>query len=173
MARKNILPACTLGIVLLLAFSQTAPARGRPKPRYDFRQSTAYQNLSKSDQAKLETVHRDLVLLWGALDMYADYNARVPETLDALEPNYLLQIPTDPFADPNTAAEKDIHGCIPSKKGWGYRYRLALPNHRAWILASVGLPDFPYLAARGNVGLYRCKGTWISGENPVALKHSE
>jgi hypothetical protein len=159
MARKSILPAYTLAIALLLAFSQAA-ARREPEPPYNFRQSTAYRNLSKSDRAKLETVHRDLVLLWGALDMYADYEAQVPPTLDALEPYYLLEIPTDPFADSNTAAEKDIHGYIPSRKGWGYRYRLALPNHRAWILASVGLPKFPYLAPHGNYGLHVAKGTW-------------
>jgi hypothetical protein len=34
-------------------------------------------------------------------------------------------------------------------------------QERAWVISSVGLPDFPYLAERGNVGLYVCKGVWV------------
>lgn len=44
--------------------------------------------------------------------------------------------------------------------------KLWLPFSILLLIASVGLPDFPYLAARGNIGLYICKGTWISGINP-------
>jgi hypothetical protein len=41
------------------------------------------------------------------------------------------------------------------------------------VIASVGLPQFPYLAERSNVGLYVCKGIWISGHNPMMLKEDE
>ena len=40
------------------------------------------------------------------------------------------------------------------------------------VLSSQGLSSFPYLAARGNIGLYVCKGIWISGINPVRLPSS-
>jgi hypothetical protein len=35
---------------------------------YDFRSSEQYAALSDADREGLETVHRDLLLLWGALD---------------------------------------------------------------------------------------------------------
>jgi hypothetical protein len=38
-----------------------------------------------------------------------------------------------------------------------------------WIIRSVGLPRFPYLAER-NFGLYIHKGTWLSGINPSISK---
>jgi len=136
---------------------------------YNFRTHDAYQKLSDTDKQRLEQVHRDFVLLWGALDMYADYhNGNLPETLDELVPECLGELPSDPFVtEPKNLKESYYQ---PSKKGYGYQYRKGSPGNRAWIVASVGLPDFPYLAERGNIGLYLCKGTWLSGINPMPAK---
>lgn len=132
---------------------------------YDFRASDAYQQLSAADRQRLERVQRDLVLLWGALDMYADdHEGKLPAILDELVPKYLAELPADPFAAPETASIRTTYD-TGSKKGMGYRFRRGSPRNRAWVISSVGLPDFPFLAERGNVGLYICKGTWISGKN--------
>src|ERR1035437_42556 len=138
---------------------------------YDFRRSEAFVRLSPIDKEKLEQVKREQVLLLGALDMYADgHQGNPPENLDALVPKYLKDLPSDPFATESSAGEKDWHDYTPSKKGWGYRYRRGAAGNRAWAIASVGLPQFPYLAEKGNVGLYVCKGTWIGGVNPGQFK---
>jgi hypothetical protein len=157
--------------ILLLAFlSLAASLPGADQP-YDFRASEAYQALPAADRQRLDQVHRDLVLLWGALDMYADHhNGKLPASLDDLVPVYLAELPADPFATRQTAAEELRYGKIRSKEGWGYHFRPGAPGNRAWVLSSVGLPEFPYLAARGNVGLYICKGTWISGMNPALAR---
>ena len=103
--------------------------------------------------------------------MYADHNdGKVPESLDELVPRYLKRLPKDPFATTTTATEATTHGYVPSRKGFGYRYKKGSPGNRAWVICSVGLPDFPFLAERGNIGLYICKGTWISGQNPVLMQ---
>ena len=137
---------------------------------YDFRASDAYEQLTVDERQRLERVHRDLVLLWGALDMYADaHNGSLPETLDDLVPEYLVELPSDPFATQETARVESRHE-TQSKQGMGYRFRRGAPGNRAWVLSSVGLTDFPYLAERGNVGLYICKGTWISGRNLAITK---
>jgi len=138
--------------------------------RYDFRASTAYAQLSAADRQRLEQVRRDQLLLWGALDLYADeHDDEPPETLDALVPKYLVELPSDPFVTkPATEAPKP-GGYVTSKGGLGYRFRKGAPGNRAWIISSVGLPDFPYLGER-NSGLYLCKGTWISGHNPQITK---
>lgn len=142
--------------------------------RYDFRKSDAYTKLSKEDRAKLEQVHRDLMMLWGALDRYADsHDGNPPEVLTQLVPDFLGKLPTDPFATVETAEQKGTKPDETSKDGWGYRYRRGSPGNRAWTLASVGLRGFPYLAAQGNVDLYICKGVWISGMNPVLLKEKK
>jgi hypothetical protein len=54
---------------------------------YDFRASAAYAQLSAADRERLEQVRRDQLLLWGALDLYADeHNGEPPATLDARSP---------------------------------------------------------------------------------------
>jgi hypothetical protein len=139
--------------------------------RYDFRQTDAYRNLSEGDREKLEQVHRDLIMLWGALDRYADnHDGKTPEKLEKLVPHFLLELPVDPFATASSAQKKDTKTQVGSMDGWGYRYRRGASSNRAWCLSSVGLEGFPYLAERGNVGLYICKGTWISGFNPVLVR---
>lgn len=154
---------------LALILCGTVLARGDLS--YDFRASEPYKQLAPADRQWLEQVRRDQALLWGALDMYADeHNGDVPETLDALMPRYLAELPNDPFATAQTAAEREAPGDAKSKEGWGYRYKRGAPGNRAWVLSSVGLPEFPYLAEHGNVGLYICKGLWISGKNPVMAK---
>jgi hypothetical protein len=137
---------------------------------YDFRKSAAYSKVSKDDRDKLERVHRDFMMLWGALDRYADHHdGSPPEMLGRLVPNYLSELPTDPFAAANTANKRQAGTDMDSKSGAGYRYRKGAAGNRAWILSSVGLPDFPYLAAHGNRSLYVCKGVWISGINPSII----
>jgi len=133
---------------------------------YDFRTSTAFKNLPSADKQRLEQVHHDFVLLWGALDMYAEEHAgNVPATLDDLAPRYLTELPADPFAVRQTATNEALHDYAKSKAAMGYRLMKGADGSRAWCIASAGLPDFPYLAEHGNVGLYVCKGTWISGHN--------
>ena len=62
----------------MLLLSATLLA-GADKP-YDFRASVAYRQLSSTDRLRLEQVRRDQVLLWGALDMFADeHNGETPE----------------------------------------------------------------------------------------------
>jgi len=159
-------------IVMVGGFPWAAPADPPGDDDwYDFRATAAYAALDQSAREALEQVRRDFVLLWGALDMYADdHGGQLPVSLDELAPRYLRRLPVDPFATEVGAAEKDLGGYVPSCNGRGYRYRRGAEGNRAWCLASVGLPQFPYLAERGNIGLYMCKGTWISGMNPVMIR---
>jgi len=120
----------------------------------------------------LEQVRRDQVLLWGALEMFADeHDGNPPSILDELVPRYLAALPSDPFQTVRVPKRLFIplRGYTSSKGGEGYQYLrgASAPDKRAWVIASVGGPDFPYLAAQGNVGPYLCKGTWISGVNPT------
>jgi len=159
---KRILIPTLLSLTVLLTAAEQP---------YDFRASEAYRKLSVADRQRLEQVHRDLVLLWGALDMYADgHNGRLPSTLDGLVPEYLAELPSDPFATPQSASGEAIPGYTPSKAGRGYRFMTGVSTNRAWCFASVGLTNFPYRAERGNVGLYVCKGLWISGANFTGTK---
>jgi hypothetical protein len=104
------------------------------------------------------------------LDLYADeHDGEPPATLDALVPRYLPELPADPFATEPRTDEGKSGGYAASKNGFGYGFMKGAPGNRAWIIASVGLPEFPYLGAR-NHGLYICKGTWISGRNPQMTK---
>ena len=154
-------------IFFLTLLSFTALLAAAEKP-YDFRASVAYGQLSAADRERLEHVRRDQVLLWGALDMYADeHNGNPPATLDELIPKYLTELPSDAFETQPTATAQETGGYTRSKGGFGYRFRRGAPGNRAWVIASVGLPDFPYLAERGNVGLYVCKGFWSGGCNPA------
>ena len=99
--------------------------------------------------------------------MYAeDHSGNLPSTLDQLVPRYLTELPSDPFATQQTAIAEVKAGFQRSKGGLGYRFESGSPGNRAWVIASVGLPDFPYLADHGNVGLYVCKGFWTGGVNP-------
>jgi len=146
----------------MLTFVGSLVAMGSDRDQYDFRQSKQYAALSGEDRDKIETVNRDFALLWGALDMYADdHENKAPDTLEELVPHYLRELPRDPFATEETAAEHDTHPNKPSCDGWGYRYRPT--QTQAWVIASVGLKDFPYLARRDNKGLYKAKGFWTGG----------
>ncbi|PWT83529.1 MAG: hypothetical protein C5B58_06430 [Acidobacteria bacterium] len=157
--------------ILLLGFLSLAVSLVASEKPYDFRASDAYRKLSAADKQRLEQVQRDLVLLWGALDMYSDEHAgSLPATLDTLVPRYLVELPSDPFATERTANIQKAQDETLSRNGVGYRFKKGSLGNRAWVISSVGLPDFPYLAERGNVGLYICKGTWLSGRNPVSVK---
>lgn len=149
----------------LLSFATVLTAADKP---YDFRASAAYKKLTATDRQRLEQVCRDLVMLWGALDMYCDqHDGNPPRTLDELVPRFLAELPADPFATKRTAGDPEASGYTRSKGGFGYRFRKGAPGNTAWVIASVGLPDFPYLAERGNIGLYVCKGFWTGGGNPM------
>jgi len=131
----------------------------------------ATAELSAADRSRLEQVRRDQVLLWGALDLFADeHEGELPTRLDDLVPKYLADLSADPFATQQTASEPMSHGYTSSKGGWGYHFKRGSSHNRAWVISSVGLPDFPYLAASGNVGLYICKGEGLSGKNPIIRK---
>lgn len=128
---------------------------------YNFRTSPQYKALSADDRGKLDAVHNDFNLLWGALHRFAsEHNDAVPMSLEDLVPRYLKSLPKDPFATAITAAKTDLGIYRSSLGGCGYHY--CRGKGQSWIVASVGLPDFPYLAERGNVGLYLPKGRWIS-----------
>ncbi|MCD6385658.1 hypothetical protein J7M23_07745 [Candidatus Sumerlaeota bacterium] len=160
--------------VVLLSISLLITDYVCAKKEYNFRESEDYKQLSESDREKLEKVHRDMILLWGALDIYADRNGgKLPNTLDELVPSVLKELPTDPFATTDTARQRVPGHYTSSKDGWGYRYMKGSPGNRAWVIYSVGLPGFPYLAKSGNVGLYICKGIWISGINPISIRNYE
>lgn len=151
-----------LALALMLLVTASVAHAEDKKRMYDFRKTPQYKALSDTDRERLEIVHRDFTLLWGALDRYADEHAGMaPKSLSDLVPRYLRELPDDAFATKDTAAEQNIRYYIPSKDGYGYRYRQGVK--RSWIVSSVGLPDFPYLAKRGNVSLYLPKGTWLSG----------
>jgi hypothetical protein len=144
----------------------TTQAEAYSQP-YNYRTSSAYHNLAESDRTKLDTISRDMTLLWDALDRYADdHDNRAPESLDDLVPLYLKALPKDPFATKESATTERNGYYQSSLEGYGYGYRQG--QGRSWITSSVGLPNFPYLAERGNVGLYLPKGMWISGRQPTA-----
>ena len=158
-------------VLALLVFCILVGSLALAETPYNFRASDAYRKLSKEDRDRLERVHRDFMMLWGALDRYADHqDGNPPETLEQLVPHYLGDLPSDPFSTDETARQKETKPYHMSKDGLGYRYRKGSPGNRAWCLSSVGLPGFPYLVARGNVDLYVCKGTWISGKNLLRAK---
>ena len=143
-----------LPVVVALALLAGHPTQGQDEAKpYDFRDTEAYRALSDEDRERLEQVQRDFALIWGALDMYVDTRGgEPPEKLSDLEGHHLLELPLDPFSP----GAKEPYG-----------YRKGAPGNRAWCISSQGLSGCPYLAARGNVGLYVCKGTWISGVNPT------
>jgi RNA polymerase sigma factor (sigma-70 family) len=139
--------------------------------RYDFRESVRYKGLPAAERETLEQVNRDFVLLWGALDLYArDHKGAMPAKLEGLVPRYLKELPKDPFATKATADENPPANYVTSAGGWGYRYRPGRTD--SFVLMSVGLSDFPYLAETGNVGLYIARGTWLSGRELVPTERS-
>lgn len=168
----KVLVGCLISMkpMLLLALFLVAVSSTAAEKPYDFRTSAAYAKLSSADRHRLEQVRHDQVLLWGALDMFADeHNGNPPLSLDDLVPRYLVELPADPFASQQKAGAQALQGYTPSKEGAGYQFRGGAAGNRAWVIASAGLPDFPYLAERGNVGLYICKGLWIP-DNPAMGK---
>ena len=153
--------------ILVIAFLSFTLLASFAANRYDFRASDDYAQLSTTDKQKLEQAHRDLILLWGALDMYADdHGDELPASLDDLVPRYLAELPSDPFI---TEQNRTPQGYIASRNGLGYGYKPGSPGNRAWVIASVGLPRFPY-RGKNNFGVHVVKGTWLSGRNPSLEK---
>ena len=129
-------------------------------PRYNYRSSAAYQVLSNDDRDRVEQVHRDLILLWGALDLYAEeHEGQVPKSLDDLAPAFLDQLSRDPFATDVTASRNETW-YQKSLDGRGYQYRPGAG--RAFVLRSVGLPAFSYRMKSGG-GLVLSRGYWRDG----------
>src|SRR5262245_13649209 len=152
-------PHIAVGLIVLLISVSFAFAA---KP-YDFRSSDAYIKLSEEERQRLEAVHRDFLLLWGALDKYADEHAgKLPTQLEELVPGILRELPSDPFATDQSAQEKDTPGYTISKSGRGYHYKTGAPGNRAWVIVSIGLSTFPYFAESGKIRRYVRKGTWKS-----------
>ena len=117
-------------LMLLPPLLLLASLAAAEKP-YDFRTSAAYAKLSSADQHKLEQVHHHQVLLWGALDMFADqHNGNPPSSLDELVPRYLAELPSDPFATQQTAGAQVLQGYTPSKGGVGYQFRRGACGNR-------------------------------------------
>src|SRR5262245_36658801 len=135
--------AAFAGCLSLRAQPPAPPQQGARADRYDFRQTDAHRQLAAADREKLEQVHRDFVLLWGALDMYCDHhNGEPPESLDDLTPLILRELPKDPFvtADVAARAAEAKDGLYRSSlNGWGYQYRKGSSGNRAWIISRVGL----------------------------------
>jgi hypothetical protein len=164
MSAKTLSTVAVLMALILVRFSAA-----RDPVLYDFRTSESYANLPTEEARQLEQVHYDFTLLRGALEKYADdHGDQVPEKLEALVGVYLRELPRDAFATDDSAADQHTGIYIRSLDGRGYRYCQGVG--RAWIISSVGLPTFPYLAPRGNVGLYQAKGIWISGEQAVTAR---
>ena len=134
---------------------------------YDFRQTPDYRQLSGEDKKKLEAVHRDFMLLAGTLAVYyADHDRMLPQSLDALVPKYLTELPRDPFATSQSPMERQNPAWTSSAGGFGYDYDPGNAGNWAWRLRSVGLPKFPYAGASSK-GLHLLMGDWISGRNPM------
>jgi hypothetical protein len=141
--------------IFLLTCALASSNYCQAEERYDFRNSAAYKALSLEDRRSLEQVDRDFVLLWGALDMYAqDHDHKAPASLDNLVPRYLLELPSDPFATKKSAAETETGRYTKSKEGFGYRYEAGPGDW--FVISSVGLKDFEY--RNGNIGLFRVRG---------------
>ena len=150
-------------LAALLAAGVVATA----KEPCNFRKSAAYVKLSIEDRQRLEQVHRDLVLLWGALDMYADHHdGDLPSTLDELVPSCLAELPTDPFATEQAAKAELTHGYVSSKGGVGYRLKPGAPGNRAWVISSVGLPKFSISGGTRKRWLISLQGNLDFGDQP-------
>jgi len=107
------------------------------------------------------------MLLAGALAVYyADHDRLLPQSLDALVPKYLTELPRDPFATSQSPRERQSQAWTSSAGGFGYEYDPGSAGNWAWRLRSVGLSEFPY-AGTGSKGLHLLMGDWISGRNPM------
>ena len=168
----GVLLCCGIPLVTSsCALKEDLPPRAGAHPHesasYDFRQTPAYRQLSGEEKKKLEAVHRDFILLAGALAVYyADQDRMLPESLDALVPKYLAELPRDPFAATRSPQERQSAPWTPSAGGFGYDYDSGSAGNWAWRLRSAGLPEFPYATASSR-GLHLLMGEWISGRNPM------
>lgn len=142
-------------------------SKAEKREKYNFRKSEECKQLFKENRDKQEQVHRDLTMFWGVLDRYCDdHDGNPPKKIEELTPVYLAELPSDPFTTKETQMEK-LKVNTPSKDGdidigSGAMFMSpGIDTRRSWVLASVGLPEFPYNAARNNIGLYTAKGIWL------------
>lgn len=117
---------------------------------YDFQKSPEFLRLTPIEKSGLMKVHHDLVLLWGALDIFtSEHDGNTPDRLADLVPRYLEKVPDDPFAKLDGTQRT-------------YYYKKGNPKVPAWVVGSIGLPDFPYNAPN-HKGLFRVRGFWSNG----------
>jgi hypothetical protein len=137
------------GLAMLFVSGMTFGQRDRS---YDFQKSPEFQKLTPFEKSGLMKVHHDLVLIWGALDLFAsEHDGDTPDRLADLVPRYLEKVPDDPFAKPDATQR-------------AYYYKKGNPKGWSWVVGSIGLPEYPYTAP-DNQGLFRIRGIWISGFN--------
>lgn len=170
-------PSLTSHIVIVLLFGAISVCNAQQQ-KYDYRDSAQYRGLNADDRAKLDQFATDMVSLETAIKKHMrDRNGQAPETLEALVPKYLLQLPRDPFHTPVSQPNKYHKHYQESLSGSGYLYmrRRAssivkswepLTFHStedSWRIKSVGLPDFPLrspVESKNRRGLVRSAGYW-------------
>ena len=163
----GLLSLALAGCVFALHVSAAEPVKaGRDSSPYNYRDTPAYKALTDDEKTKLDAVRRNFATLSGPLDRFADFHGgHTPRSLSELVPDYLPELPVDPFATNESAAEQLQHDPHAPLQGLGYGYRPGAGENRIWCLSSAGLSEFPFLTDQGNIGLYVCKGIWLSGKN--------
>ncbi len=85
---------------------------------------------------------KDLEKIENALIAFWEKNQRTPKNLEELCPEFLDELPDDPFATEETRGKsaREIglyNACSPSKNGMGYYY-VGYEIFDAWIVQTVG-----------------------------------
>jgi len=114
--------------------------------KYPFQDTEQWKSLSKEEQEKVIKGVQDLEKIEKALIAFWERNQRTPNNLEELCPEFLDELPNDPFATDETkgkpAAELGLYSaCNPSNNGFGYYY-VGYGIYDAWIVQSVILPKF-------------------------------
>jgi hypothetical protein len=141
-------------------FSQADRVEGAGSDLARIRKSLhAFSALSPADRGRVDQVERDLARITKALHAYADaHGGNAPASLVKLVPDYLSDVPRDPFATAESDADKSLLTFGKPAGERGYRYRGGVLH--TWILRSVGLPTFP---CRDGHGLSRDTAMWSGG----------
>jgi len=114
--------------------------------KYPFQDNEQWKSLSKEEQEKVIKGVQDLEMIEKALIAFWERNQRTPNNLEELCPEFLDELPNDPFATDETkgkpAAELGLYSaCNPSNNGSGYYYA-GYGIYDAWIVQSMILPKF-------------------------------
>ncbi len=161
--------------VIVSGWDCPAAAQPRKPAAYDFRSSERYRELDATSRERLEKVVADFAVLEQALNAFMeDHQGAPPKTLTELVPEYVDELPVDPFAQKGVAIPDRLEHFNRSLDGRGYLYlqkpqgRLVRsgkrlewqPSPGAWNIRSVGLPTFPLRYSVSNPGLIRTRGYW-------------